>query len=64
MGVVGQERIPNATEFEAAGTVLVAGLSYRFLETPFVRVEERFSQLRLPKSSKFADVALVAAQQS
>jgi peptidoglycan/LPS O-acetylase OafA/YrhL len=47
-----------------ASTVLVAGLSYRFLETPFLRLKERFSQLRLPKSSKFADVAPVAAQQS
>ena len=47
-----------------AGTVLAAGLSYRFLETPFLRLKERFSQLRPPKSSKFADVAPVAAQQS
>lgn len=32
-------------------TVLVAGLSYRFLETPFLRLKERFSQLRPVKST-------------
>jgi peptidoglycan/LPS O-acetylase OafA/YrhL len=47
-----------------ACTVFAAGLSYRFLETPFLRLKERFSQLRPPKSSKFADVAPVAAEQS
>jgi peptidoglycan/LPS O-acetylase OafA/YrhL len=47
-----------------ASTVLVAGVSYRFLETPFLRLKERFSQLRPPKSSNFADVAPVAARQS
>jgi peptidoglycan/LPS O-acetylase OafA/YrhL len=48
----------------AACTVLVAGLSYRFLETPFLRLKERFSQLRSPKSAKVTDVAIVPAQQS
>jgi len=47
-----------------AGTVLVAGLSYRFLETPVLRLKERFSQLRSPKSAKVTDVAVVPAQQS
>ena len=46
------------------GTVLVAGLSYRFLETPFLRLKERFSQLRSAKSSKLADVAPVTSQRS
>lgn len=32
-------------------TVLVASLSYRFLETPFLRLKERFSRLRLAKST-------------
>ncbi len=45
-------------------TVLAAGLSYRFLETPFLKLKERFSQLRPIKSSKFADVAPAPAQQS
>jgi peptidoglycan/LPS O-acetylase OafA/YrhL len=35
----------------AACTVLAAGLSYRFLETPFLRLKERFSRLRPAKSS-------------
>ena len=47
-----------------AATVLVAGLSYRFLETPFLRLKERFSQLRSAKSPKVTDGAPVAAQQS
>ena len=47
-----------------ACTVLASGLSYRFLETPFLKLKERFSQLRPIKSSKFADVAPVPAQQS
>jgi hypothetical protein len=34
----------------AWSTVLVAGLSYRFLETPFLRLKEGFSQLRSAKS--------------
>ncbi|MGC1483139.1 MAG: acyltransferase, partial [Candidatus Acidiferrum sp.] len=34
-----------------ACTVLVAGLSYRFLETPFLRLKERFSRLRPAKST-------------
>jgi peptidoglycan/LPS O-acetylase OafA/YrhL len=46
----------------AWSTVLVAGLSYRFLETPFLRLKERFSQLRSAKSPKV--VVSVAAQQS
>jgi peptidoglycan/LPS O-acetylase OafA/YrhL len=32
-------------------TVLAAGLSYRFLETPFLRLKERFSRLRPAKST-------------
>ena len=40
-----------------ASTVLVAGLSYRFLETPLPRLKERFSQLRSPKSPKVTAVA-------
>ena len=47
-----------------ACTVIAAGLSYRFLETPFLKLKERFSQLRPIKSSKVADVAPVPAQQS
>jgi peptidoglycan/LPS O-acetylase OafA/YrhL len=47
-----------------AGTVLVAGLSYRFLETPFLKLKERFSQLRSPKSPKVTAVASVPVQQS
>jgi peptidoglycan/LPS O-acetylase OafA/YrhL len=46
-----------------ACTVIAAGLSYRFLET-FLKLKERFSQLRPAESSKFANVAPVAAQQS
>jgi peptidoglycan/LPS O-acetylase OafA/YrhL len=42
-----------------AGAVLVAGLSYRFLEMPFLRLKERFSQLRSPKSPKATAVASV-----
>lgn len=34
-----------------ACTVLAAGLSYRFLETPFLRLKERFSPLRLARTS-------------
>ena len=44
--------------------LLVAGLSYRFLETPILKLKERFSQLRSPKSSKVAAVASVPVQQS
>jgi peptidoglycan/LPS O-acetylase OafA/YrhL len=33
----------------AAFTILVAGLSYRFLETPFLRLKERFSRLQPAK---------------
>jgi peptidoglycan/LPS O-acetylase OafA/YrhL len=47
-----------------ACTVLVAGLSYRFLETPFLRLKEKFSQLRIAKSSKLSGVAPVPAKQS
>ncbi len=47
-----------------AGPVLVAGLSYRFLETPFLRLKERFSQLRSAKSPKVTAVASVPVQQS
>ena len=45
-------------------TVLAAGLSYRFLETPFLKLKERFSQLRPAKSPKFPEVAPVPARQS
>jgi peptidoglycan/LPS O-acetylase OafA/YrhL len=34
----------------AAFTILVAGLSYRFLETPFLRLKERFSRLQPAKA--------------
>ena len=34
-----------------ASTVIIAGLSYRYLEAPFLRFKERFSQLRPAKSS-------------
>ena len=34
----------------AALTILVAGLSYRFLETPFLRLKERFSRLQPAKA--------------
>jgi peptidoglycan/LPS O-acetylase OafA/YrhL len=47
-----------------ASAVLVAGLSYRFLETPFLRLKERFSQLRSAKSPKVNPVASVPVQQS
>jgi peptidoglycan/LPS O-acetylase OafA/YrhL len=47
-----------------ACTVIAAGLSYRFLETPFLKLKERFSQLRPAKSPKFPEVAPVPAQQS
>ena len=47
-----------------ASTVLVAGLSYRFLETPFLKLKERFSQLRSPKSPKVTAVASLPDQQS
>jgi len=43
-----------------AGTVLVASLSYRFLETPFLRLKERFSQLRPAKSTPDLAAALSA----
>jgi peptidoglycan/LPS O-acetylase OafA/YrhL len=46
-----------------ASTVLVAGLSYRFLETPFLRLKERFSQLRSAKSPKVIAVASIPVQQ-
>ena len=45
-----------------AFTVIAAGLSYRFLETPFHKLKERFSQLRPAKSPKFAEVAPVPAR--
>lgn len=41
-------------------TVLVASLSYRFLETPFLRLKERFSRLRPAKSTPDLAVALSA----
>ena len=41
-----------------AGAVLVAGLSYRFLEMPFLRLKERFSPFS-PKSPKATAVASV-----
>jgi peptidoglycan/LPS O-acetylase OafA/YrhL len=41
-----------------AATVLVAGISYRFFETPFLRLKERFSKVReVPPVSKVALVA-------
>ena len=41
-----------------AVTVLVAGISYRFFETPFLRLKERFSKVReVPPVSKVALVA-------
>ena len=40
-------------------TVLVAGLSYRFFETPFLRLKERFSKLR--ESPAIPKVAVVPA---
>lgn len=43
------------------GTIFVAGLSYRFLETPFLRLKERFSQLRSAKPQKVTAVASVAS---
>jgi peptidoglycan/LPS O-acetylase OafA/YrhL len=43
-----------------AGTVLVASLSYKFLETPFLRLKERFSQLRPAKSTPDLAAALSA----
>jgi peptidoglycan/LPS O-acetylase OafA/YrhL len=48
----------------AACAVLVARLSYRFLETHFLRLKERFSQLRSAKSPKVTPVASVPIQQS
>jgi peptidoglycan/LPS O-acetylase OafA/YrhL len=39
-------------------TVLVAGLSHRFLETPFLRLKERFSRLRPAKSTTDLAAAL------
>lgn len=42
-------------------TIFVAGLSYRFLETPFLQLKERFSQLRSAKSPKVTTVTSVAA---
>jgi peptidoglycan/LPS O-acetylase OafA/YrhL len=47
-----------------ACTVIAAGLSYRFLETPFLRLKERFSQLRSAKSPKVTAVASMPVQQS
>lgn len=48
-----------------ACTVLAAGLSYRLLETPFLQLKERFSRLRLAKSSPELTVAApVPVQQS
>ncbi len=47
-----------------ACTILAAGLSYRFLETPFLKLKERFSQLRSAKSSKLTDVAAVPGNRS
>ena len=47
-----------------ACTVIAAGLSYRFLETPFLKLKEWFSQLRSPKSPKVTAVASLPVQQS
>jgi peptidoglycan/LPS O-acetylase OafA/YrhL len=41
-----------------AATVLVAGISYRFFETPFLRLKERFSKVR--EVQPVSKVALVA----
>ena len=41
-----------------AVTVLVAGISYRFFETPFLRLKERFSKVR--EVQPVSKVALVA----
>ncbi len=41
-------------------TVFVAGLSYRFLETPFLRLKERFSRLRPAKATPDLAAALPA----
>jgi len=41
-----------------AMTVLVAGLSYRFFETPFLRLKERFSKLREVQPVKRVSVPL------
>jgi hypothetical protein len=49
MGVVGQERIPNATESAVAGTVLVAGLSYRFPGDVLPSAERAFLAASLTK---------------